>query len=209
MNHNKETFATWNKIASLYEDKFMNLEVYNESYDILCSGIPKQQASILEVGCGPGNISRYLLNKRADFRLFGTDIAPNMIDLARKNNPEARFEVMDTRSIGELKEKFDGVVAGFCIPYLSADEVKIFLRDSYELMNDNGLIYLSFVAGSPELSGFKVGSSGDRVYFYYHEMNWLREQLSNHHFKELKVLTVQYVRNEKESEVHSIVIAQK
>lgn len=29
----QETFETWNKIAGLYEEKFMDLDLYNQSYD--------------------------------------------------------------------------------------------------------------------------------------------------------------------------------
>ncbi|WP_236010765.1 hypothetical protein [Flavobacterium chungangense] len=37
MDRYKETFETWNKIAKLYEDKFMNLNIYDETYDFFCS----------------------------------------------------------------------------------------------------------------------------------------------------------------------------
>ena len=33
MDKYEETFATWNKMASMYQEKFMELEIYNESYD--------------------------------------------------------------------------------------------------------------------------------------------------------------------------------
>src|SRR5690606_1929583 len=97
MNPNQETFDTWNKVAEIYQDKFMDMDFYNESYDFFCDSIPKSNAKLLEIGCGPGNITRYLLSKRADFEIFGIDIAPNMIELAKQNNPTAKFEIMDTR----------------------------------------------------------------------------------------------------------------
>jgi hypothetical protein len=31
MDRYKETFETWNKVASLYQDKFMELDLYNDS----------------------------------------------------------------------------------------------------------------------------------------------------------------------------------
>ena len=102
MDRYKETFETWNKMASLYQVKFMDLDLYNDSYDIICKSITKKGASILEIGCGPGNITRYLLSQRPDYNILGIDIAPNMIALAQKNNPTAKFKVMDCRRIGEL-----------------------------------------------------------------------------------------------------------
>ena len=84
MDRNKETFDTWNNIASLNQDKFMNLDLYNDTYDFICKAIATPNAKLLEIGCGPGNITKYLLSQRPDFDIFGIDIAPNMIELAKK-----------------------------------------------------------------------------------------------------------------------------
>lgn len=81
------TFTTWNKIAETYEKKFMDLDLYNDSYDLFCANIIKQNPNVLEIGCGPGNITRYLLSKRPDLTIEGLDIAPNMIELAKKIIP--------------------------------------------------------------------------------------------------------------------------
>src|SRR5437016_8972835 len=109
MDTYKETFETWNKVASLYEDKFMYLDIYNETYDVFCNSISKDNPNILEIGCGPGNITKYLLSKREDFHIDGIDIAPNMIELAKKNNPTANFSVMDSRRINELDKFYDEI----------------------------------------------------------------------------------------------------
>ena len=66
MDRYKETFDTWNRIAVLYQDKFMDLDLYNETYDYICDSISKVNPKILEIGCGPGNIAKYLLAKRPD-----------------------------------------------------------------------------------------------------------------------------------------------
>lgn len=209
MDRDKETFETWNKIASLYEDKFMDLNLYNETYDFICNSITKNKAKLLEIGCGPGNITKYLLTERPDFDIFGIDIAPNMIELAKKNNPTASFAIMDTRKIDEIKSKYDGIVCGFCLPYLSENESQKFISDSSNLLNENGLIYISFVEGEPSESEFKVGSSGDRVYFYYHNLEEIKNQLLLNSFKELKIFRVNYKKSETEFDIHTIITAKK
>lgn len=45
-----------------------------------------------------------------------------MIELAKKNNPTAYFDVMDSRHIGELTDSYDAIICGFCLPYLSDQE---------------------------------------------------------------------------------------
>jgi 2-polyprenyl-3-methyl-5-hydroxy-6-metoxy-1,4-benzoquinol methylase len=209
MDRYKETFETWNKVALLYEDKFMDLELYKDSYDFICNLITKRNAKLLEIGCGPGNITKYLLSKRPDFNIFGIDIAPNMIELAKKNNPTASFAMMDSRQISDLETKYDGIVCGFCLPYLSHTDSKIFISDCYHLLNENGLLYLSFVEGNPNQSGFQIGSSGDSIYFYFYNLNDLVEDLEKNNIELINVFKVDYKKAENETEIHTILIAKK
>lgn len=209
MNHNEETFATWNKIADLYQEKFMDLDLYDSTYDAFCDLVTTQSASILELGCGPGNITRYLQKVRPDFKILGTDVAPNMLELARKNVPTARFEEMDAREIGTLKQSFDGIVCGFCLPYISSSEAKKFIVDSHKALNERGAIYLSFVAGDESLSGYKTGSSGDRIYFHFHPLESVLSSLKNAGFENLATTHVEYSKTEKGTDIHTIIIGTK
>lgn len=209
MDRDKETFDTWNKIASLYQDKFMYLDLYNSTYDFICNSVNKVNAKILEIGCGPGNITKYLLSKRPDFDIFGIDVSRNMIELAKINNPNASFAIMDCRKIDELETKYAGIVCGFCLPYLSEADSKKLISDSYHLLEDDGLFYLSFVEGDPIKSGYQVGSSGDRSYFYFHDLEILRTQLIDNGLREIAITKLDYKRSESLKEQHTIITAKK
>lgn len=139
MDTYKETFDTWNKVAKLYQEKFMNLDLYDDTYDTFCEQVNIENSTILEIGCGPGNITKYLLNKRPDFRIEGIDILPNMIELAKANNPTADFKVMDCREIDKLQSKFDGIICGFCFPYLSEFDSSKLVKGCGNLLNDKGV----------------------------------------------------------------------
>jgi len=211
MDRYTETFKTWNKVASLYQEKFMDLDLYNNTYDFICRSIAQKNAKLLEIGCGPGNITQYLLTARPDFTIFGIDIAPNMIELAQRNNPTASFAVMDSRQIDQIqtKYKYDGIICGFCLPYLSQTESEKFISDCYHLLNQNGLLYISFVEGDPDKSGFQVSSSGDRVYFYFHRLDELKEHLLKNNFEQIRISRVEYKRRENDVETHTILTAIK
>lgn len=205
----KENFETCNKVASLYQSKFMNLDLYNDSYDLICNSRTRSNSKILEVGCGPGNITKYLLEKRQDFDVLGIDISPNMIEFAKVNNPTANFEIMDIRQIDQLESKFDAIVCGFCLPYLSETDCLKLIGDSSNLLNIDGIIYISFVEGDPSKSGFQTSSSGYRTYFYYHNLQYLKLLLFENNFKEIQTQKVEYKRSENEIEIHTIVTAKK
>ncbi len=209
MNKYTETFKTWNSIAKQYEEKFMDLDLYNSSYDYFCNAIPKGSSHILELGCGPGNITKYVLNKRPDFNLLSIDVAPKMLELAQANNPIARFETMDVRDIHHLKDTFHGILCGFCLPYLSEKDAVKLIANCHNLLNDNGILYLSFVAGNPKKSHYQEGSGGQRVYFYYHSQEDIEKQLHLKHFEEMKVFEVDYKRSTSELETHTSLCARK
>lgn len=208
MDPYKETFNTWNNIASIYQDKFMDLDVYHHTYDYICNAVTKQKAKLLDIGCGPGNITKYLLSKRPGFDILGIDIAPNMIELAKANNPAAKFQVMDSRHINKLNTKYDAIICGFCLPYLSSAESNQLITNAYHLLNKNGLIYLSFVEGDPRKSDFKVGSGG-RVYFHFHDLDNLKTQLLKAKFSETETFYVKYKTSETEFDTLTILTAIK
>ncbi|MFZ4057012.1 MAG: class I SAM-dependent DNA methyltransferase [Ferruginibacter sp.] len=209
MDKYTETFNTWNSIAQQYQDKFMQLSLYNETYDYFIDTLHSNTATVLEIGCGPGMITHYLLLKKPSFNIHGIDIAPNMIALAKSNNPTASFEVMDGRHIHQIKSTYDGIIGGFCVPYLSPEDVIQLLANAYSLLNNEGILYLSFVEGEHSQSGFQVGSTGNRCYFYYHSLATIEAALIDHQFQLLKTFKVEYQSNETVSEMHTILIAQK
>lgn len=209
MSTHQETLDTWNKVARLYQDRFMHVDLYNDTYDSFCEQLQLPNPSVLEIGCGPGNITRYLLNKRPDFIIHGIDLSPNMIELAKANNPTAHFTVMDCRNINCLQQKYDGIIGGFCIPYLSATECSALLKDCSGLLTGKGLLYISFEEGDYLNSGFRTGSTGDRVYFYYHSPEFITNELKGLGFKITAVFRKQYQGSSGGEETHVIIIARK
>ncbi len=204
-----ETFKTWNKIATMYEDKFMNLDLYHETYDFICNSIPLIHAKILEIGCGPGNITKYLLTKRPDFNILGIDVAPNMVKLAKKNNPTASFSIMDCRKISEFNTTFDAIIGGFCLPYLIHTDGYKLIVNCYNLLNKNGLMYISFVEGDSNKSYYQIGSTGDGTYFYFYNLEELIKQVQNINFEQIKIFKVSYKKSENDFETHTILTAIK
>jgi 2-polyprenyl-3-methyl-5-hydroxy-6-metoxy-1,4-benzoquinol methylase len=206
----QETFKTWNKLATLYQDKFMNLDLYNDTYDKFLKLVKKQQGlNILEIGCGPGNICKYLLTKNSELKISGIDVSSNMIELAQRNNPSAQFLEMDIREISSLKNEYDGIICGFCMPYLSQSDCINLIVNCKSLLKNSGTLYLSFVEGDYSKSGYQVGSNGDKMYFYYHPLTFLQETLKAHCFKTEHLIHKQYTKADNTEEMHSIIIVSK
>lgn len=205
----KITFETWNKIAGIYQDKFMDLDLYNDTYDLFCSEIKKINPIVLEIGCGPGNITKYVLSKRPDIRLEGIDVAPDMIRLAQNNNPAATFHVMDCRDLDMLSEKYDAVLCGFCMPYLSKTDCEKMVRDTSHLLNNDGVFYFSVIEGDNEQSGYEAGSSGHLSYVYYHSEEHLLQHLKKNNLELISLSRKEYPKTPEIISTHLIFIARK
>ncbi len=198
MDQTKIAVGVFNKLANVYQGKFMDVSLYHDSFDIFCNNL-KQGATVLELASGPGNITKYLLEKRPDLKIFATDLAPNMIELGKINNPTAEFGLLDFREIKKLSKKFDALMCGFGLPYLSKKEAIEFIDDSSQVINPGGVIYISTMEDDNEKSRFQKGSSGDEVFMNYHEADYLTEALANNGFRIIELQRKNYVHNEQDT----------
>jgi cyclopropane fatty-acyl-phospholipid synthase-like methyltransferase len=181
---NQISIDTFNDLAEVYQEKYFHLQEYNATYAIFCQKVLKSNAEILELGCGPGNITKYLLSKRPDFHILATDAAPKMTELAKKNNPAAVVKVLDARQLGSLSQKFDAMVMGFCLPYLMKEDVEGLFEHAYSLLNDGGMIYLSTIEGEYSASALQTSSStGRSAYTYYYNEDLLKTLYSSDRFE--------------------------
>lgn len=208
MNRYQTTFDTWDKIAHLYQQQFMDIDIYNDTYDAFCHAIKKQHAAILEIGCGPGNITRYLLHKRNDFLIDATDVSPNMAALAKQNNPAANCLVMDARDIHTLTKKYDGIICGFCLPYLSKEDAEKLFMDCRNLLHRGGVFYCSTIEGDYENSGFETGSTGDKAYVYYYPQDYLQQLLVKTGFGNIQCFHKQYQKKDGSMQTHLMMMAE-
>ena len=187
MDKSEFAASVFNKYATHYQNKFMDVSAYAAGFDFFCETLSEKNASILELACGPGNVSKYLLTKRPDFKLLGTDLSPNMIELAKLNNPGAEFQLMDARNLSALKKKYNGVVCGFCLPYLSMKETETLIHDAAQILHPNGLLYLSTMEDDYSKSGNRKGSGGDEIFMHYYRSSDLTSILLRYKYELLKL----------------------
>lgn len=177
----------FNKNALLYQSRFMDVSLYADCLDHFCKHLPSG-GNVLELACGPGNITRYLLDQRPDLKVLATDIAPNMLELAKVNSPGAEFQLLDCRDLSSITETYDGILCGFCLPYLSEEESARLIRSCEAILKPGGILYLSCMEESEHYqSGIKMSSTGDKVYMYYHSARFLRDTLTDAGFQGIEL----------------------
>ena len=184
----------YNNVAQAYQDKFANDTVYNHSYNLLLKHMESTHHNVLDVACGFGKITNYLLEQNPTLSILGVDAAENMVNLAKQHNPKASFKVLDCREITSLQQGFDVIIFGFCFPYLTKEDALKLIKDAATMLNPNGLLYISTMIGDYEKDSRICSSSDGKnlMFIHYHEPEYLIEALEAQEFKIIENYTKLY-----------------
>ena len=163
--------ATFDRLADRYTEKYFHLDIYDWYLERFAKRIQPHGAHVIDVACGPGNVSAYLAKVRPGFKLVGIDLAEGMVKQAKLRVPSAEFFVRDCRYIDELEQIFDAAAFAFGLSYLTDDDANRFFTSLNTILADSATLYLSTITGEPSWSGFETSSSGDRVYLEYRSVN--------------------------------------
>ena len=167
----------FDQFAVEYAQRFMDLNAYSDSIGCFCDFIGNDRPAILELGCGPGNVTSLLKARFAESRIIAIDLAPNMIEIARNRLPDVDFRVMDVREISTIPQVFDAVMCSFCLPFLSKTDAAKLIADCSACLVSGGILYVSTMEGNEERAGFETTSfSGNaEIYFNYHQQQDLEQ----------------------------------
>jgi len=86
--------------------------IWNKVLDLAGAG---PNVRLLDAGCGSGESSAISVERGAE--TTGIDVSPNMIELAQKRCPAARFEVADVQALPFEDESFDASIMIHCVHF--------------------------------------------------------------------------------------------
>lgn len=174
----------FNEYADSYQERFMDVGHYSNSLNLLVKSLP-DNATVLDVACGPANISTYLLQQREELNITGTDLAPQMLKLAEANVPDGKFLLKDCRDFSWIDQKFDAIILGFCFPYVNKTEALKMIAEASHHLKENGFLYISTMEDKYENSCLKGPSTGDAepIFMHYHENGYLKAEMEAKGFK--------------------------
>lgn len=78
-------------------------------YQAITELLPLNNASVLDFGCGKGDLFWFLKTKGLNLKYTGMDINPELIRIAREKYKEATFRTIDLEK-EEIDEKFDFII---------------------------------------------------------------------------------------------------
>ena len=125
-NEKENSLEYWDNIHSKYERNEIKLDNWLDKFETI---IDSCSTPILDLGCGSGNDTLYLINKNK--QVISCDQSSNAINNIKKNFPE----VYDTKCFNMLdgmpfdNNSFELIIADLCLHYFKE-------KDTFELLNE-------------------------------------------------------------------------
>jgi SAM-dependent methyltransferase len=98
-----------------------------------------------DLGCGTGRITTYLAERGLD--VFGVDLTPGMVEVARREYPELRFEVGSLLGLDLKDGELAGALAWYSLVHTPREELPTAFAELFRVLRPGGYL----------LHGFKVG----------------------------------------------------
>ena len=150
--HPEDLRLSYDAVAEVYARQFAD-ELARKPFDraLLDQLVPAfPSSSVLEIGCGPGHVGRYLSDRGLE--VVGVDLSPAMIDVARRLNPGMRFEAADMRELPFADRSQGGVVAFYSLLHIPRDEVAAVLSELARVLLRSGRVLVAVHGGSGTIS---------------------------------------------------------
>lgn len=127
--------ADWNSAQYLR----FKLQRTQPAIDLAAKISAENPLEIIDIGCGPGNSTRVLKNRFPNANVTGADSSENMLEAARRENPDCKFIFLDASGdLSELAGKFDVVFSNACIQWVP-DHEKL-LPSLFSLLKKGGTL---------------------------------------------------------------------
>ncbi len=143
------TRSSYDAVAEEYARRFYDEMAYKpfdcKMLDWLAEKVGTPGA-ICDMGCGPGQIARYLHQK--GIPTCGIDLSPDLIAQAQRLNPDIFFQAGDMLHLDVVEDgTFGGIAAFYCLIHIPRTQMPKALGELFRVLRPGGIILLTFHIG--------------------------------------------------------------
>ena len=139
----------------------------------------------LDVGCGPGHVTRYLADRGVDIR--GVDLSKGMVREARRLHPDLQFEREDMRSLKAKDHSLAAVVAFYSLIHVPEPELEAVLLEFRRVLEPGGALLVAFHSGGYSEHLSEWWDQPVDLDFYHHRVVSVLVHLQHTGFQEVSV----------------------
>lgn len=184
MDVNQLAVDTYNKIAPNFSDRYFSDTTDIPFLDEFLKLLPKE-AKILDIGCGPGQFSKYMSEQ--GFKVEGIDKAEEMINIAQTKTSQTSFKVMDMRKLEYGDNSFGGVWASYVLIHLPNEQILPTLAEWKRVLKDEGIIAIAAQAGQPEQIVDEPLAPGEKMFMNFFDKETIADYLKKTGFQILSL----------------------
>ncbi|GKQ40939.1 class I SAM-dependent methyltransferase [Streptomyces sp. A012304] len=149
----REVRASYDAIAEEYAREFPDRLGTRPLEAALLSGFAELVKArggepVADVGCGPGHVTARL--NALGVPVFGVDVSPRMVALARRAHPELRFHVGSMESLDLPERTLGGLLALYSVIHVPDDRLPVVLAEFRRVLAPGGYLLLAFQTGDGE-----------------------------------------------------------
>ncbi len=191
--YRQKSLEYWDNVHKEYDRATIKVDDWLEKFDDIIMGTQKP---ILDLGCGGGNDTLYLISKGK--QVISCDQSPSAINNIRKNFPEVYdakcFNMLDGLPFED--EAFDVVIADLCLHYFLKSDTEKILNDIRRILTPGGQLILRVNSINDVLHG---AGQGPEIEHHVFEMEgktikrFFNEEDIRSFFKDF---TIEYLKEE-------------
>lgn len=131
---------------------------------------------ICDLGCGPGQIARYLHSRGAP--ACGIDLSPEMVKQAQRLNPQIQFQPGNMLALTDIADNsFGGIAAFYCIIHVPRPQVPQALRELRRVLCPGGTLLVTFHIGEETKHLDEWWGKPVNLDFNFYTTGWLKPLL--------------------------------
>ena len=147
-----ELAASYDRVAQQYAAEYFD-ELGHKPFDRALldefAAELRGRGPVCELGCGPGQVARYLHERGVEVR--GIDLSPEMVNCARRLNPDITFAQGDMLALDAADAAFAGLVSFYAVLHLRRADVGRALKEMWRVLRPGAPLLCSFHGGEGEL----------------------------------------------------------
>ena len=131
---------------------------------------------VCDMGCGPGHVARYL--RDAGTSVFGLDLSPQMIEQARRLNPDISFREGNMMApLGLEDSTLAGITSFYAIVNIPKEFLPLVFQEMERVLQPGGLLLLAFHTGDEVLQEKELWGRQISMDFFLFQVSAIRQYI--------------------------------
>ena len=147
-----DTQIGYDRVAAPYAKQLfheLDYKPFDRHLLAMFAELVKGKGAACDIGCGPGQIARYL--HEHGVTMCGVDLSPAMIERANRLTPGVEFQQGNMLALSVPDETWAGIAAFYSLIHIPRNDLPTALSELRRVLKPGGLLLITFHIGDETL----------------------------------------------------------